>query len=284
MSIKHIDTHISKSTKRITTPLVSTLICTYNAEAFFTPTIKSVLAQTHIHQEILIRDDGSSDRTVQMLHDRAEQDDRITIFVDPWTKRGAYGGLNFLLDQANWTYIAIQDHDDIWHPTKLEKQVAFLETHHQYEGVWSRFRCYFEAIDSFGEGIGIDAGGDKKIVHHTSLMYRKTHKRYDLNHERFTDFYFCRDTLGEQYELSEVYMIHRKRAWGKNLFNNWTSWFWSRRPLRRSNPRIWSLIYHLFLALFGARATLRVSRNITRRGSYISHDEFVEKYSWARMK
>ena len=266
-----------------TYPLVSTLICTYNAELFFDATIRSVLDQTYTNQEILIRDDGSSDGTVELLTQRSKKDARIRIFVEPWVKRGPYGGLNHLLDHAQGTYIAIQDHDDIWHPEKLEKQVKFLERNGEYEGCGSKFRCYFESIECFGPGIGIDAWGQKKVVHHTSLIYRNSDKRYDLRHEQFTDFYFCRDILGLQYELDDIYMIHRKRAGNKNLFNTRTTWFWSRLPLRKSNPSLWRGFYYVFLKIFGTYATLWVSRNITRRWLYISYDIFVKQYPRARM-
>ena len=265
-------------------PLVSTLICTYNAEVFFDATIRSVLDQTYTHQEILIRDDGSTDGTVELLQKRSKKDDRICLFIEPWVKRGPYGGLNFLLDHAKWTYIAIQDHDDIWHPVKLEKQVDFLEENDEYEGVGSKFRCYFESINSFGPSIGIHAWWQKKIVHHTSLMYRKTDKRYNLQNKIFTDFYFCRDILGLQHELDNTYMIHRKRTENKNLFNTWTQWFWSWWPLWKSNPTIWSLVYHIFLKIFGTYATLRVSRNITRTWAYTSYDQFIKEYPRAIMK
>jgi|GEM_PF-2996464 len=63
------------------TPLVSTLICTYNAEKFIENTIDSVQKQTYKNQEILIRDDGSSDDTIVVLEKIASKDKRIQIFT-----------------------------------------------------------------------------------------------------------------------------------------------------------------------------------------------------------
>jgi glycosyltransferase involved in cell wall biosynthesis len=64
-----------------TNPLVSTLICTYNAEKFIDNTLDSVLNQTYRDQEILIRDDGSKDNTIEVLKNIAKKDKRIHIFT-----------------------------------------------------------------------------------------------------------------------------------------------------------------------------------------------------------
>ena len=92
--------------------LVSVLICSYNAEAFIESTVNSVLGKTYKKIELLILDNASSDNTVQILKNIKKKDSRLVIF----TKKenvGAYPGLNFLLDKAKGSYIAINDHDDI---------------------------------------------------------------------------------------------------------------------------------------------------------------------------
>lgn len=127
------------------TTLVSTLICTYNAEEFIEKTLLSVTKQTYKNQEILIRDDWSKDKTIDILLKWKKKDKRISIFTSQelWKKLWAYGGLNFLIDKAKGKYIAIQDHDDIWHSQKLEIQTDFLEKNPHYVGagageIWSR--------------------------------------------------------------------------------------------------------------------------------------------------
>ena len=122
-------------------PLVSILICTYNAEKTITNTLKSCLDQTYDNFEILIHDDQSKDRTIAVIN--SIWDRRIKI-IKSWKKLWPYAWLNFLLDNAKGEYIAIQDHDDIWHPEKLKEQIKFLEENKNYVWCWTGCLQYFE--------------------------------------------------------------------------------------------------------------------------------------------
>jgi len=110
-------------------PLVSVIISAYNAEKFLIPTLKSVLQQTYKNIEVLIFDDASRDNTYGLR--KKITDDRIKRFRSE-KNLGPYKGLNYLLDKAQGEYIAIQDHDDIWHSEKLEKQIDFLQKNKKY--------------------------------------------------------------------------------------------------------------------------------------------------------
>src|SRR5680860_1452252 len=102
------------------TPKVSVLICTYNAQKYIETTLQSILDQSYTTLEILILDNNSTDHTLDIL--QKFTDKRIQIF--PSKKNlGPFGGLNFLLEKSIGEYVAIQDHDDIWHPEKIEKQI-----------------------------------------------------------------------------------------------------------------------------------------------------------------
>ena len=108
---------------------VSVLLCSYNAEVYIRATLQSLLAQTYTNIEILILDNNSKDTTVEII--KSYKDTRIRLYLSE-KNLGPYGGLNFLLEQATGEYIAIQDHDDLWHPQKLAKQIVFLDKNHKY--------------------------------------------------------------------------------------------------------------------------------------------------------
>lgn len=109
--------------------MVSVILCTYNAENYIRATLESILCQSYTSIEILILDNNSKDITVEII--KSYKDTRIHLY--PSEKNlGPYGGLNFLLEKAKGDYIAIQDHDDLWHPQKLAKQIAFLDNNHKY--------------------------------------------------------------------------------------------------------------------------------------------------------
>ena len=110
-------------------PKVSILLCSYNAELYVRDTLQSLLNQTYVNIEILILDNNSKDTTVEII--KSYKDTRIHLY--PSEKNlGPYGGLNFLLEKAIGNYIAIQDHDDIWHSEKIKKQINFLEQHKKF--------------------------------------------------------------------------------------------------------------------------------------------------------
>jgi glycosyltransferase involved in cell wall biosynthesis len=101
-------------------PTVSAVIPAYNAERFIADPIQSILAQTVEVNEIIVVDDGSSDRTAET----AAQFPRTRVI------RRANGGQaaarNTGIHAATGEWIAFLDHDDVWHPRKTEVQLGFI--------------------------------------------------------------------------------------------------------------------------------------------------------------
>lgn len=104
-------------------PKVSVVIPAYNAMAYLPETVESVLRQTFTDFEVLIIDDGSSDNIVQWVSEIVDQ--RIRLISQE--NQGLAGAPNTGITQARWEYIAFLDADDLWEPTKLEKQVRCLD-------------------------------------------------------------------------------------------------------------------------------------------------------------
>jgi len=105
-------------------PLVSVIIPAYNAEAFISKTLDSVLSQTYKNIEVLVVDDGSKDRTPEIVKSFAQRDVRITLLQQP--NKGVAAARNLAIEKSNGEYIAPVDADDIWYPQKLEKQVQCM--------------------------------------------------------------------------------------------------------------------------------------------------------------
>ncbi len=111
-----------------TQPFVSIIITAYNAEAFIEASIQSMLSQTYQHFEIIIVDDCSTDGTLEKAKAFTQKDKRVRVYTMPKHK-GPSTASNVALLKARGKYIARMDADDISIATRLEKQVAFLETH-----------------------------------------------------------------------------------------------------------------------------------------------------------
>jgi len=105
-------------------PLVSVVIPAFNAVRFLTGSIPSVLAQTWTDFELIVVDDGSTDATAACV--QAFDDPRIRLVSQ--TNRGLAGARNGGIREARGTYIAFLDADDLWHPEKLARHVAHLQS------------------------------------------------------------------------------------------------------------------------------------------------------------
>jgi glycosyltransferase involved in cell wall biosynthesis len=119
-------------------PTISVIIPTYNAEHTILETLKSVQEQTFRDFEIIVIDDGSKDRTVELVN--GITDERLTILS--YENGGVSVARNRGISQANGEFIAFLDADDLWSPDKLELQLAALQRHPE-AGVAYSWTSYF---------------------------------------------------------------------------------------------------------------------------------------------
>lgn len=112
---------------RAVAPKVSVIMPAYNVEGFVRRAVESVLRQTLESFELLVVDDGSRDRTGQILDSMAERDVRLRVFHT--ANGGAPAARNLALDQARGTYVAFMDADDWADPHMLERMVELMEGH-----------------------------------------------------------------------------------------------------------------------------------------------------------
>jgi len=135
-------------------PAVSIIIPAFNAAAYLKETVTSIQAQTMPDWEILIGDDGSTDKTAAIAEKLAENDDRISVFRFPASGLPSVAR-NRLLPKAFGQYVAFQDADDIWEPNKLEIQVGRLKG----RLAWGFSNCrYFGGPDTNPDGFWYPAG------------------------------------------------------------------------------------------------------------------------------
>ncbi len=108
-------------------PLISIVIVNYNREAYLQEAIVSVLAQTWQDFELLIWDDGSTDRSVAIANAYAQQDGRVRVI--PGHHQGTAAACKAAISQTSGTYIGIVDSDDILAPTALAQTAKILNSH-----------------------------------------------------------------------------------------------------------------------------------------------------------
>ena len=148
-------------------PSVSVVIPAYNHAAFVGEAIQSVLDQSYGDVEIVITDDGSTDRTVEVI--RGFTDPRIALEVFE-KNRGASVALNSAIRRARGEFICMLASDDCFLPGKLETQVRFLRANSDIGAVFG----LPQFVDERGASLATTFNGDvftRPFGHHLRSRY-----------------------------------------------------------------------------------------------------------------
>ncbi|WP_019195350.1 glycosyltransferase [Afipia birgiae] len=159
-------------------PHLSVLMPVHNGDHWLVEAIESVLAQTYRDFEFIIVDDGSDDRSPEIIREFSAKDARIVPIFQP--RAGLVAALNNGLHAARAALVARLDSDDVAEPTRFARQVAFMDQRPDVAvlGTWAN------AIDADGNQIGVRrpeanpvrlkavlATGNPLI--HSSVVFRK---------------------------------------------------------------------------------------------------------------
>jgi glycosyltransferase involved in cell wall biosynthesis len=130
-------------------PLISVAMPVYNGEQFLPDAIDSILGQTFTDFELIIINDGSTDKSLELLFEYQKLDSRISLITRE--NRNLVATLNQMIDLAKGQWFARMDQDDIALPFRFERQLKWLEqTEADICGTW---------VESFG-------AGKKRILKH----------------------------------------------------------------------------------------------------------------------
>ena len=188
-----------------TTPRVSVIMPAYNVEQFVAEAIESILNQTFTDFEFIIVNDGSTDNTAKIITEYAKKDKRIK-FINNKKNAGFITASNQCLDIAKGEYIAKMDSDDVSLPTRLEKQVKFLDENDEIGMVGAAYQIFGgrETTIKNPEHVGIlDLlyGCCTTIVMFRRKIIEKYHLRYNM------DFFACED-----YDFYSRFITHANIA------------------------------------------------------------------------
>lgn len=144
--------------------LVSIIMPSYNTGRYISETVDSVLAQTCDNWELIIVDDCSTDDTDEIISPYLA-DKRIKYLKND-VNCGAAISRNRALSEAKGKWIAFLDSDDLWHPKKLEKQIAFMEKN-GYHFSYTRY----DEIDENSKPNGRSVVGPKRVTRQGMYNY-----------------------------------------------------------------------------------------------------------------
>ncbi len=141
-------------------PLVSVVIPTYNCEPYVAQTIGSVLAQVHRPLEVIVVDDGSTDRTAAIAEAFG---DPVRVIRQPNRRVSAARNRGF--EASSGEFVCFMDHDDHWFPWKLDRQVEAFAAHPDVGVVATNFMLWRQVEGRFPDPSTFDAGDEGDSSH-----------------------------------------------------------------------------------------------------------------------
>jgi len=211
---------------------VSVVMGVYNAHRFVAATVRSILTQTFADFEFVIVDDGSTDGSLAVLRELASHDSRIKVISRPNT--GIVGAANDGIAASRGQYIARHDADDISHPQRLQKQVAFLDANPDVVAVGAQMEVtdpYLSPLEETQfpldhEGIEHDLlrGSGWTLPQPAAMMRRSAVARVggyrqQCNHSEDLDLFLRLATVGRLANLPEVLVQWRRHLGSTNHAN-----------------------------------------------------------------
>lgn len=113
----------------ISKPLVSVIVPVYNCEAFVGETIQSVIDQSFTDWELIIIDDCSTDKSMEVIQNSIANIKQAVTLLSNESNLGAARSRNRAIELASGRYLAYLDSDDVWMPEKLATQIEYMSSH-----------------------------------------------------------------------------------------------------------------------------------------------------------
>ena len=189
---------------------ISVIIPAYNRENTIVKCVESVLAQSYENLEVLVVDDGSTDKTKNKV--LSIKDPRVQ-YLSYGKNRGACYARNYGVDHSTGLFIAFQDSDDVWYPEKLQVQYEYLK-----RGNYDFVFCSMSRINNKGQRISypINKKAARNPSIHTVLlencastqtMFMKKHiakeVRFDEKIKKYQDWDFMLRVV-EKYKVGFI--------------------------------------------------------------------------------
>lgn len=201
-------------------PKVSVVIPLYNGESYILETIESIRNQTYDNIEIIIVDDGSTDRSSFLIEGKVSKYIRQE-------NRGVASARNRGIDAATGEYLAFIDADDKWDLRKLEVQIGFMEAHPEISYTFTNHVRYLTVeLDEFPEWMR-EEGKNKELAGYipSSLVVRKAdfekigYFNEDFRNGEDTEWFLRARDFGFQMTVIPENLL-MKRVHSNNLTSN----------------------------------------------------------------
>ena len=202
--------------------LISVIMPVYNAEHYVSEAVESVLNQTYKNFEFIVIDDFSTDNTYSILEKYAKADGRIRLFRNERNLQQAET-TNFGIKQSKGEYIARIDADDISIPSRLARQIEFLENNPEIGVCGSWYKSFSNDIDKAIEVVKLKTKPEdikiqmylfqNELANPSTMMRRSVFSKiqYDINVGGYAeDWHIWIKMLDEKIKLANIdeFLLH----------------------------------------------------------------------------
>ena len=166
-------------------PLVSVVCANYNHSQYLEQSVKSLLEQTYENLEIILVDDGSTDDSLERMHQLKTLDSRIKV-LSYGENKGKWFALNYAIGRSNGRLISLLDADDQSLPERFERQVKCLQEQKSLHNLSGFYHCYsqeemnskkLDHVSKFGSD-PMEILGHKHVLQYAHAGY----KHPNVNH------------------------------------------------------------------------------------------------------
>ncbi len=181
----------------------------YNAEDFLADAINSVIKQSFTEWELILVNDGSTDKSLEIARSYEKKDSRIRVISDGSNKKLPYR-LNQIIDESKYEYIARMDADDLMHPDRIQIQLDYLKGNNDYDLVSTGLisitvENVVKGYRSVPKVIKSDGHSNNFPVIHASVLAKKSwflRNKYSLDFPRAEDYeLWCRAAKKNDFKI-----------------------------------------------------------------------------------
>jgi len=198
-------------------PLVSVILSVYNREGYLREALDSVFGQTRPADEIIVIDDGSTDRSAEVARSYGER-----VRCVSQANQGIGGARNTGIALAKGDLLALLDSDDIWTANKLERQCDLFSTRPELDAVFGRMKPFSSPDLAAGETRTFDDREMDALIASSMLARRQVYDRTgpfetNLRIGEFVSWFGRAQETGIRFDVVPEVLLHRRVHAGNSV-------------------------------------------------------------------
>ena len=196
---------------------ITVLMSTYNGEKYLQEQLDSILNQKNVEVRLIVRDDGSIDRTREILFDYQKAYPNVHVILDNLKLYACMSFLSLITTISDDDYFALADQDDIWELDKLERAISMLKTIDE-----DQIALYFsnlKIVDSTGKFYRYSHDTERKLDNkYSSLLDNQMTGCTAVYNRKLAEF--VQGKMPERFSMHDTYLFIVAAFFGKTIYDS----------------------------------------------------------------